>query len=393
VNKLTVTALTAVGLSLALSSAVSAGKIHTGGARGAYNGDFCPQLSSELAKAKFDFKCTPSLGSNANLASVKDNPQDIGFSQFDVYTLTASQQAVPAYEIIRSDMARECLFMVTKNKNLSNYGDVVANAEKLKFILPPEGTGSASTFNYLRQIDPEGLGKATDISYAATTDSALKSTLADADENTVTLFVQFPDPSNDRFKMINKDNGFFVPVIDRNILRQQVGNDKIYFAQETEVSNPKLWKQGESVVTACTPMVVFTGNPELLPAGDEQLDHKDLISTARAIPSNALRPQQGFFKKYWKKTKALSATAVDSMLDASEKAREKATPMYESAKEKAKELGQKLRKKPKSLAKRQPLSLKMPKKKPKSSARRPSIRRKNLATRLKNKPLNKSARI
>jgi len=337
VSKFHKTTLAAVGLTFALTGAACAGQIHTGGATGAYNGDFCPPLSTELGKAKFSYKCSPSRGSTDNLAKVKQAPQDMGFSQFDVFALSvAKERPQTPFHLIRSDLVRECLFMVTRDKTLANYGDIAARASELKFVLPPVGSGSASTFDFLQEIDPDGLGLASNISHADSTDAALKSAL-EADSNTVTLFVQFPDPSNERFKLINDSKGFFVPVIDRQILRQQVDEQKIYFAQETEVSNPKFWKKGKKVVTACTPMVLFTGNPDNM-SGDKRLDHKDLISTVNSLSTEQLLPKQGFFAKYWKKTKAMSASAVAKTIEASEKAREKAAPMLEKAKEKAKEL-------------------------------------------------------
>ncbi len=340
-SRSTITFLATAGLALAITGVAQASKIHTGGARGAYNGDFCPPLAKELATAKFNFKCTLSQGSNENINQVLKNPADVGFAQFDVFALNVSQQhPAQPYHVIRNDIARECLFMVTKNKELLSFGDVAARAGELKFILPPRGSGSASTFDYLRQIDPDGLGRALDVTHAESTDIALKKALA-GDNKSVALFVQFPDPDNDRFKLIAKEQGLFIPVIDRNILRQTVDDQKIYFAQETDVSNGKFWKKGAKVTTACTPMVIFTGNPQLMTDNDQKLDHKDMISTINDIPAEKLLPKQGFFKKMWSKTRSLSADAVDKMMVASEKAREKAAPMLEKAKEKARELGEK----------------------------------------------------
>ncbi len=337
-SRLNIAILAAAGFSLAFASIAQAGKIYTGGARGAYNSDFCPPLAKELGKAKFNYSCTVSLGSSDNIERVMQNPSDIGFAQLDVFTLNAAKQypAQPLH-VIRRDIARECLFMVSRNKDLATYGDVAARAGELNFVLPPQGSGSASTFDYLRKIDPDGLGRAVDVEYAESTDSALKKALAEG-SNSIALFVQFPDPNNDRFKLIAKEKGQFIPVIDRNILRQQIDDQKIYFAQETDVSNGKFWKKGAKVTTACTPMVIFTGNPLLMSNGDKQLDHKDMINTVNDVAADKLLPKQGFFKRAWAKTRSLTAEATEKMLEAAEKAREKAAPMMEKAKEKAIEM-------------------------------------------------------
>ena len=41
----------------------------------------------------------------------------------------------------------------------------------------------------------------------------------------MTLFVQFPDPTNARFKAITKQGGNIIPVIDRSILRQEADGE------------------------------------------------------------------------------------------------------------------------------------------------------------------------
>jgi hypothetical protein len=41
--------------------------------------------------------------------------------------------------------------------------------------------------------------------------------------------VEFPDPENRRFKLVRVEGGHFVPIVDREVLRQQIGGHKVYF--------------------------------------------------------------------------------------------------------------------------------------------------------------------
>jgi hypothetical protein len=330
--------LAGLAAAFGLAQSAAANQINTGGEKGAYHATFCPQLEAELKKAKFDYSCATSDGSRENIRRVSGEPSQVGFTQFDVFELEMQATGANAdYALLRDDLARECLFMVTRNQDITNYGEVAALADQLSFVLPPENSGSAGTFAYLQQIDPDGLGRVrSGVSFAASTEDALSKALTE--ENTVALFVQFPDPKNERFKMIADQGGSIVPVIDRNILRQEVNGQKIYYAEETEIDLPRWNKSAKKVVTACTPMVLFTGAPERLEDGNARKDQEDLIRTVKALKAEQLQPKLGFLASIWRKTKALSAKSVEKMIAASEKAREAAKPMMEKAMQKAKEM-------------------------------------------------------
>jgi hypothetical protein len=336
---------------LAPASFALASQINTGGSAGAYAQTFCPLIEKALKDNKFDYTCATSEGSRENIQRSIADPVQVGFSQLDVFALERDRVGgASLLTNLRSDIARECLFMVTRNKQLTSFGQVAAAASQLKFILPPVKSGSSATFEYLQQIDPQGLGTAQDVSYAESADAAI--TQAMAADDVVTLFVQFPDPSNARFKAIQSAGGNIVPVLDRTILRQEFGGEKVYFAEETEIAAPKWLKTVDKVVTACTPMLLITGTPERLDAGTARLDQQDLIRTIQSLPLEQLRPKQGFFKSLWNKTKQLSAQSVDKLVTLSEEARQKAKPMLDDALKKTKEMTEQAKQQAKDLMKK-----------------------------------------
>ena len=327
-------AATAALGSLALTA--GANQINTGSEGGAYNASFCPALSGQLKLAQFDYRCAPSVGTRENMERVLADPRQLGYGQLDVFALESRQlKAEAALAIVRQDDVRECVFAVTRNKAITNFGELAANAGRLRFILPPVGSGSAGTFEFLRSIDADGLGKAKSVTNAASADDAVREALA-ADD-TVSLFVQFADPDNARFDLVRKLGGHLVPVIDRNILRQEVGGKKIYFAQETQVENADWIKQGRKLVTACTPVVLFTGHPDRVQGEQARKDHEDLIRTIGDIKPGSLLPQESLFQRLVKRTKELSAVSTEKVLEATEEARQKAKPYTEKALETAKE--------------------------------------------------------
>ena len=333
-------------------TAADANQINTADASGAYHASFCPRLEAQLKQARFTYRCETSSGTGENLKRVTADPRQIGYGQLDILSLDGALAAGSPIAILRNDDVRECLFAVTRNKDVQAWGDIAVGAARLRFILPPEQSGSAGTFRYLRHVDAEGLGRARDIRYVSTTDDAIRQVLS-ADD-TVTLFVQVPDPDNVRFRLVGELGGHFVPVIDRTILRPQVNGQKIYFAQETQVANATWTSAGIKVVTACTPLALFTGTADQIGDGKARQDHQDLIATVRALKPDDLLPAETAFGRFLKRTKEVSAVSAERLLKLSEDARTQAGPLIDRAKDasekaleaarpalgKAKELGQ-----------------------------------------------------
>ncbi len=335
---------------IAPAGGAAANQINTGAETGAYHTTFCPALEAQLARSKFEHKCTTSDGTADNMSRVAADPRQIGYGQLDIFALEApALGGAKTFTRLRGDDVRECVFAVTRNREVTNYGDIAVNAARLRFILPPKTSGSAGTFRFLQQIDTDGVAKAKSVVNAADTDEAIK--LALSADDTVAFFVQFPDPDNALFKAIQDQDGHIVPVLDRVILRQQLDGQKIYFAQETQVGNAKWMKSGQKVVTACTPLVLFTGTPERVTSDKARQDHKDMIATVQALKVDVLVPREGLFSKVWRRTRELTGSSVEKLVQLSETAREKAKPMMEKAKEmgaeameKAKEAAEKARK-------------------------------------------------
>jgi len=128
-----------------------------------------------------------------------------------------------------------------------------------------------------------------------------------------------------------------VPVIDRTILRQEIAGKKIYFAQETQVENAQWIKSGRKVVTACTPLVVFTGSADRVQGEQAKKDHADLIRTVADIKSGSLLPEETLFQRLLKRTKEISASSTEKVLEVTEQARDKAKPYTDKALDAAKE--------------------------------------------------------
>ena len=324
-----------LGVTAGSASAQRTPSIHTGGETGAYHRDFCPPLSRELANAgAINFACTPSSGTRENMERVRTNPRDFGYGQLDVYTLETQQLSMGnALEVVRQNDLKECVFAVTKAKDISSFGELSALAPSMRVFLPPQQSGSAGTFKVLQSVDRNGLGRAGRVTNSSSVDEAIRVALSTDDG--VAFFVQFPDPDNERFKLVRDLGGHFVPVIDRSILAKTINGQSVYSAQETRVQNGRWLEGGIRVNTVCTPVVLFTGNPERIRDQGEKRLQTDIIRTVRDLPIDALIPRQSPFRAATARAREMTQEGRDRLLAYSARTRDRALPFIERMIERA----------------------------------------------------------
>ncbi len=318
-------ALLAIAATAWISTAAAATEISTGGAVGAYHQNFCPVLAAYFKSIGRDYPCVTSAGTRENLERVLKNPRQWGYGQFDVFVLENTALNQPrALRIVRHDDVRECVFAATRDKSITSWNDIAANAARIKFVLPPRGSGSYGTFQFLRSIDRDGLDRARDVIEADNADEAIRQALSA--DGTVTLFVQFADPENDRFKAIRSLGGHIVPVIDRHMLNQTISGQRVYQAQETQIENARWLGPAPKLVTACTPMVLFTGDPSRIAPGFEQRDQTELVEAVRGARADIFMPIDTAYQRVLKRSRELSATSLDRLFEFADRARDRARP-------------------------------------------------------------------
>jgi hypothetical protein len=233
--------------------------------------------------------------------------------------------------VIRDDVAKECLFVITNNPRLVSVDDLGRYATRIPFVLPPKGSGSAATFELLQKANPDGLGKATNITYAASTDDMVNQVLGSP--NAVGLFVQLPDPNNPLFKAIAAKQGKFVSVINRNLLNIKVGDRAVYVPVKTDVQGVSVIEpKGGPLTTTCTSTVIFTGKPDQFADPTAKKNQSDLIAAiagldrARLVPATATGASAEATRAWsWLKAKTAVVTTqtVDGITKATDAARKK----------------------------------------------------------------------
>lgn len=294
--------------------------INTGGVAGAYHSTFCPPIPNVLTNAYFQgYSCTPSAGTVENIARVLKSPTNISFVQFDVFAREAAArpEEFKRISVIRTDVACEGLWMVTNNPDL-DFGRVLAMSRRIKFVLPPQASGSTASFNYLRSIDPDGLGRTPDsnISYVKDATTVLE-TVANSTDGSVGFFVQFADPRNTNIKLMVEKKLRVVPVISREILRARVGENTVYQAQTFKLSEGGMFGIGgsaQTVTTSCTPVSLITGSPDAFEDRNGKDDAAELIQRVSSVPRANLLPKDNTIAAILNGATRLSQAALEQAI-------------------------------------------------------------------------------
>jgi hypothetical protein len=332
VAKMILKTVTHVFMTLTLVAAASAQdsgarSINTGGEKGAYHALFCPPLPDALSNAYFQgYTCTASKGTLDNIDRVLRYPTSIGFVQLDVYADEEIRrlEEFKKLTVIRSDIACEGLWMVTKNPDLKSYGHILALSRRIPFILPAQGSGAAASFAFLQANDSDGLGRVPEANKRYVPDvTAVLNETASSPNGAVGFFVQFADPENANIKLIVEKGLKVIPVASRQVLHIKLNDRGIYQLQTFTLKDGGIFVNPTEATTACTAVAIVTGAPEAFGDNrDKADDQKDMIQKIREVPAEKLLPQQSRIRAVIQHTKILAGQALEEIEAAAEKARQ-----------------------------------------------------------------------
>jgi hypothetical protein len=271
------------------SEAALATSINTGPKSGAYQNALCPNTLAVLAREKIPgrYPCTPSNGTRDSIHRLIKGLGSLGFVQQDVYiTMFIEEPEVGRkLDMIVEEIACEGLWGATKNPKLATFGGILKSLDKTTLVLPPEDSGSAATFEYLRINDTEFKPvQDHQIRHAKTLELALDDVRSGSeDDDRVAFFIQYILPDDLTIKKM-KDKGLaLVPVKSDKIteLKKRDGL-RIYGSR----SFPSM----RGIETACVKVGLIARRPETF--GEEGREAQEALITALKKRRHELNPEK-----------------------------------------------------------------------------------------------------
>jgi len=292
--------------------------IYTASEAGAYHSSFCPPIPTALESAGFrGYTCTPSGGTPDNIAKVVANPRALGFAQLDVLGRWALDniEAAKKLVVIRT-LACEGLWLVSQNKNMSaaTFGQIVGGARRLQFAVADGG--SRASFEFLQKIDPDGLGRASNVRIVENATASIQSVASGSAD--VGFFVQFVEPSNANIQLLHERKLRVVPAVNHELIAATVAGAPVYQVQSFNLSG------GNRLTATCTPAVIITGAPESIADPDDANDQRALFNRIKAAPDSAFLPKDGRLARLVSGTRSIPTSALKEMLAAYDVAKKRA---------------------------------------------------------------------
>lgn len=310
--------MASTALLVLMSSAYAEQKtIGTGGEKGAYFNTFCPPIPAILKNAQFgDYTCKKSDGTVANIKNVLADPRNLGFVQLDVYAqaVVDDPQLAQKTSVIR-ELACEGVWFVTKNPRINTYADIVGMARRrLTFIVPPVESGSAATFEFMKKVDPDGIGQARFVTYAKDSTSVIDA-VTRGTNGEVGMFVQFADPENANIKEMMKSGLKVIPAISDSLLKVKADGKEVYQVQSFALKGGTWGFGGKEVNNLCTPVGLITGNPAVFPDKRDQRDQQDMIGDLNKLPAETFLPKEDRIASLMKSFKKIGGSALDKVVE------------------------------------------------------------------------------
>lgn len=290
----------------------------------------CPRLETALKRSGFPHTCEVSPGAGEHLKLIQADPRQIAIGPLDALAAAlGTAKAEETVSIVRTERAEACLMVVTRAAGVTGSGELAAWSSKLKLVVAEGPGGAGATLAYLRKADPEGFGRSAPALVAKSAEDAVRQALASDD--TAALLVEAPDALSPRLTLARELGGRVVPVLDRGLIAKEIAGARIYVSREVEVAAGSWATAPLRITTMCSPIAVYTGELDRVPAGPARQEHGDTIAAIATLDKGALTAGDDRLERLLKRARDLSGASVEEALRLSEEARIKAKPYVDKA--------------------------------------------------------------
>lgn len=263
--------------------------------------DFLEPIADELG---YDVRLVPSNGAVANAENVGATTDKIVFG---IGQGGLDYDAVKAgnTKILRTDLPGECAMAFTSEPRIGNWGDVVANASRVTWVVP-ENSGSESFIKKVYAED-ENFSGTPNFTYVSGSEKIVETVGNPANRGTVGFFYAYPNPNSGLINMAAKEDLSIFGVLSPDVAR---GDDAYYLNRKAPYKLSWLGL-GETKTTRamCSKALLFVNNIDGIEDTWTAADARQILTAVEAAPASAFVPEGGPLAKLMQQVEKMSDEA------------------------------------------------------------------------------------
>lgn len=312
-KKYIISALTALLCTASLASAAEI-IIYTGGGAGSTGegstyhegigqgvADFLEPVADDLG---YDVRLVPSNGAVDNANKVGQNTDTIVFGigqgglQYDTVASGATQ-------IVRKDLPGECAMAFTAEPRIDNWGDVLANANRVTWVTPKD-SGTEAFINKVYAED-SNLGGTPTFSYVSGSQKIVDTVKNPENRGTVGVFYAYPNPQAGLVNMAADADLKIFGVLSPDVAR---GDDAYYLNRKAPYKLSWLGL-GETKTTRamCSKALLFVNDITKITDDWTKADAETILAAVQQAPASAFVPKGGPLAKLMSQVEKMSDEA------------------------------------------------------------------------------------
>lgn len=250
----------------------------------------------------YEVQLVPTNGSvdNANRLAAQADGIAFGIGQGG---LTYDAVISGAVQILRNDLPGECAMAFSKEPQLSSWGEIVKNKDRVTWVVP-ENSGSEAFIKRMYSEDPNFVGAEPQFFYASGAERILSGVNHPEKRGMVGFFYAYPNPTVGVINMAAKDDMRIFGVLSPEIAK----SDPAYYLNRRAPYRLAWLGLGETQTTRamCSKALLFVNDITKITDTWAREDADAILAAMTDAPASAMVAKSGPLAKLMKQVESMS---------------------------------------------------------------------------------------
>lgn len=248
----------------------------------------------------YEIVLKPTTGAVANAGAVAAH-KGIAFG-IGQGGLSYAEAEAGKIDIVRTDLPGECAMAFTAEPRIQTWGDIVANANRVTWVVP-EKSGSEAFIRKLYEADANFSG-APQFKFVSGQDAIIETVSNPANRGTVGFFYAYPNPTKGLINAAAKQKLSIFGVLSPDVAQ---GSDAFYLNRKAPYQ--MAWfGLGDTKTTRamCSKALLFANDPSTIADPWAREDAEAILDAIAKAPASAFVPKNGPLADLMSQVEAMS---------------------------------------------------------------------------------------